>query len=74
MNVMTMQEFKLTDFDFIELNKLMKLLGLVGTGGEANVRITNEEVKVNDKIETQKRKKLRPGDVVSFENHQIIIR
>ncbi len=73
-NVMTVQEFKLTDFDFIELNKLMKLLGLVNTGGEANVRITNEEVKVNDKIETQKRKKLRPGDVVSFENHQIIIR
>lgn len=69
-----MQEFKLTDFDFIELNKLMKLLGLVGTGGEANVRITNEEVKVNDKIETQKRKKLRPGDIISFENHQIIIR
>ncbi len=71
---MTMKEFKLTDFDFIELNKLMKLLGLVNTGGEANVRITNEEVKVNDKIETQKRKKLRPGDIVSFENQQIIIR
>jgi len=71
---MTLQEFKLVDFDFIELNKLMKLLSLVGTGGEANVRITNQEVKVNDKIETQKRKKLRPGDIVLFENHKIIIR
>jgi ribosome-associated protein len=67
-------EFQLTDYDFIELNKLMKLLGLVNTGGEANVRITNEEVKVNNVIEIQKRKKLRSGDVVSFETHQILIK
>ncbi len=69
-----MTEFQLTDYDFIELNKLMKLLGLVGTGGEANMRITNQEVKVNNVIEIQKRKKLRPGDVVLFESHQIIIK
>ncbi|MBC7485227.1 MAG: RNA-binding S4 domain-containing protein [Cytophagaceae bacterium] len=68
------QEFELIDFDFIELNKLMKLLGLVATGGEANVRITNQEVKVNNVIEIQKRKKLRPGDVVSFETYQISIK
>ncbi len=67
-------EFELTDYDFIELNKLMKLLGLVSTGGEANVRITNQEVKVNNAIEIQKRKKLRSGDVVSFETHQILIK
>ena len=67
-------EFELTDYDFIELNKLMKLLGLVSTGGEANVRITNQEVKVNNVIEIQKRKKLRSGDVVSFETHQILIK
>jgi ribosome-associated protein len=69
-----MTEFQLTDYDFIELNKLMKLLGLVSTGGEANVRITNQEVKVNNVIEIQKRKKLRSGDVVSFETHQILIK
>jgi len=69
-----MTEFQLTDYDFIELNKLLKLLGLVGTGGEANVRITNQEVKVNNVIEIQKRKKLRSGDVVIFETHQILIK
>ena len=69
-----MTEFELTDYDFIELNKLMKLLGLVGTGGEANVRITNQEVKVNNVIEIQKRKKLRSGDVVTFNTHQIVIK
>lgn len=69
-----MTEFQLNDYDFIELNKLLKLLGLVGTGGEANVRITNQEVKVNNVIEIQKRKKLRSGDVVIFETHQILIK
>ncbi len=69
-----MTEFELTDYDFIELNKLMKLLGLVATGGEANVRITNQEVKVNNVIEIQKRKKLRSGDVVTFNAHQIVIK
>ncbi|MDB5272384.1 MAG: hypothetical protein JWO58_751 [Chitinophagaceae bacterium] len=69
-----MTEFELTDYDFIELNKLMKLLGLVGTGGEANQRIINEEVKVNDAIEIQKRKKLRPGDKVTFAGHTILIK
>ncbi|MDF2456610.1 MAG: hypothetical protein K0R51_2603 [Cytophagaceae bacterium] len=69
-----MTEFKLTDYDFIELNKLMKLLGMVSTGGEANVRITNQEVKVNNVIEIQKRKKLRSGDVVTFNAHQIVIK
>jgi ribosome-associated protein len=69
-----MTEFELIDYDFIELNKLMKILGLVHTGGEANVRITNQEVKVNEVIEIQKRKKLRPGDVITFETHQIIIK
>ena len=69
-----MTEFQLTDYDYIELNKLMKLLALVNTGGEANMRITNQEVKVNGAIEIQKRKKLRSGDVVSFEAHQILIK
>ena len=69
-----MTEFQLTDYDFIELNKLMKIMGFVNTGGEANVRITNQEVKVNNVIEIQKRKKLRSGDVVTFETHQILIK
>ena len=66
-------EFKLTDHDHIPLNNLLKLLNLVETGGEANIRITDREVKVNGEIETQKRKKLRPGDVVEFQKKKITI-
>jgi ribosome-associated protein len=70
---MPRREFKLEGHEFIELNKLMKLLRMVGTGGEANVYITEGEVLVNGAIETQKRKKLRPGDVVKFEDQEVAI-
>lgn len=59
--------------DHIPLNTLLKLLNLVETGGEANIRISNQEVKVNGAVETQKRKKLRPGDLVEFQKSQISI-
>jgi ribosome-associated protein len=66
-------QFSLRDHDHIPLNNLLKVLNLVETGGEANLRIVDGEVKVNGQTETQKRKKLRPGDVVLFENTTIEI-
>jgi ribosome-associated protein len=66
-------QFSLRDHDHIPLNNLLKVLNLVETGGEANLRIVDGEVKVNGHIETQKRKKLRPGDVIEFENTTIEI-
>ena len=66
-------EFELRKSDFIPLNQLLKLLKLVGTGGEANIRIENGEVLVNGAVEHQKRKKLRVGDVVEFEKMTITI-
>ncbi|MBK6996606.1 MAG: RNA-binding S4 domain-containing protein [Lewinellaceae bacterium] len=65
--------FQLKDHDHIPLNNLLKVLNLVETGGEANIRITDGEVKVNGQIETQKRKKLRPRDVVEFQKQKITI-
>lgn len=65
--------FSLTDYDHIPLNNLLKVLHLVGTGGEAHVRIDNGEVYVNGRIETQRRKKLRAGDIVEFQGKTIEI-
>lgn len=65
--------FQLRDHDHIPLNSLLKMLNFVGTGGEANIRITDGEVKVNGETETQKRKKLRTGDVVEFQKQKITI-
>ncbi|MGE5316878.1 MAG: RNA-binding S4 domain-containing protein [Chloroflexota bacterium] len=59
--------------DYIQLNQLLKLLGLAETGGEANQVITDGEVEVNSIIETQKRKKLRPGDTVKWRKNIIEI-
>ena len=66
--------FQLDDHDHIALNNLLKALHLVGTGGEANTRISNGEVRVNGSVETQKRKKLRAGDVVQFQKTIINIK
>ena len=66
-----MDNFKLKEGEeYIELKNLIKLLGWVNTGGEAKVRIDNQEIKVNGEIETQRRKKIRRGDVVIFDNNQ----
>jgi ribosome-associated protein len=69
-----MKEFDLEGHEFIELNKLLKLMKLVGSGGEANSRIENREIMVNGVIETRKRNKLRPGDTVVFQTNSVIIR
>jgi ribosome-associated protein len=66
-------EFELIGHEYIQLNQLLKLLGLVDTGGEANQRIVDGEVVVNNQVEYQKRKKLRIGDVVEFYGQLITI-
>ena len=68
-----MKSFKLEGYDFIELNKLLKIMQLVGSGGEANQLISEGYVSVNGLIETQKRKKLRKGDVVELDGDVVEI-
>ena len=68
-----MASFELVDFEFIELNKLLKIMNLASSGGEANQLISDGYVTVNGLIETQKRKKLRKGDVVEMDGEVIEI-
>lgn len=71
---MATQIFTLTEGnEFITLDKLLKLLKIVGSGGEAHLVITEGMVTVNGEVETQKRKKLREGDVVEFNGEGIKI-
>ena len=51
--------------EYIRLDSLLKLSGLVDTGGQAKVMIQNGEVSVNGEPCTMRGKKLRPGDTVS---------
>ena len=68
-----METFQLQGHEYIELNKLLKLMHLVETGGEANICITEGEVIVNGEVELRKRHKLRLGYEVIFRDRKIVI-
>ncbi len=48
----------------IQLDQFLKLANVVGTGGQAKRLIQGGEVKLNGEVETRRKKKLFPGDVV----------
>ena len=52
--------------EFIKLQDFLKFCNAVESGGMAKNFILNEEVKVNGETCTQRGKKLRPGDTVTF--------
>ena len=56
--------------EFIKLDSLLKLAGLVETGGEAKLLIQNGQVEVNGEVCTMRGKKIRPGDVVTFRGQE----
>lgn len=57
----------------VELYKILKFEGMVGTGGEAKLVISDGLVRVNGKIETRKRKKIVAGDTIEFDQDTIRI-
>ena len=59
--------------EYIKLQDLLKLAAAAATGGEAKLRILNEEVTVNGEVCTMRGKKLRPGDVVSFAGRELTV-
>ena len=52
--------------EFIKLQDFLKFCNAVESGGMAKNFILNEEVQVNGETCTQRGKKLRPGDTVTF--------
>ena len=68
-----MEEFTLNKHEYIELNNLLKVMGLCETGGMAKAAIAEGLVKDNDIVELRKRCKLRKGDRIEFEGHEIIV-
>ena len=57
--------------DFIELCKLLKAANLVMTGGEGKELVASGLVKVDGQVETRKRCKIRPGQLVEIEDTQL---
>ena len=69
---MTETEFKING-DYIELIALLKAIGMAQTGGHAKYIVDEELVFRNGELETRKRAKLIPGDVIEVEDERIIL-
>ena len=57
----------------VELYKILKFEGMVASGGEAKLVISEGLVLVNGKVETRKRKKIVAGDTIEFDQEKIRI-
>ena len=66
-------EFTLSG-EFIELHKLLKVMGLCESGGMAKVAISGGLVQVNGAAETRKAFKVRKGHRVEFAGQGILVR
>ena len=52
--------------EYIQLDQLLKATGLCDSGGAAHAAIAEGRVTVNATVDTRKRAKIRPGQVVGF--------
>ncbi|WP_315861633.1 RNA-binding S4 domain-containing protein [[Limnothrix rosea] IAM M-220] len=55
----------------IQLDQFLKVMNFVATGGQAKAMIQGGFVDVNGETETRRKKKLRHGDIVSFEGETV---
>lgn len=67
-----METFKITG-EYIPLIQLLKALNWVEHGGQAQAVVTAGMVKYNGNIDFRKRLKVRPGDVVEFQDRSVQI-
>lgn len=65
-------EFELTS-EFIELNQLLKLVGLCDSGGAGKQLVADGQVKVDGKLETRKTCKITVGQKVTLGDVQITV-
>ena len=56
--------------EYIKLQDAMKLANAAETGGEAKLMIQEGKILVNGEICQMRGKKLRPGDVVTFDGRE----
>jgi ribosome-associated protein len=57
----------------MRLDHFLKTNHLSGSGGGAKMLIQSGEVKVNGDVETRRRRKLHPGDVVEFAGQRFVV-
>ena len=72
---MAIKEIKIhLDEEFITLNVLLKISGLISTGGEAKWFLANNDVYVNGEKENRRGRKLYRNDVIKANKDDFIIK
>ena len=59
--------------EFIKLGQALKLAGVVEDGVEAKYAIQDGLVEVNGEVDTRRGRKVYEGDVITFENQEIVV-
>lgn len=67
-----MEKVKITT-EYIKLEQMMKLAGIVGSGSDAKLLIGDGQVKVDGRVELQRGKKLRAGNIIEYNGVSYII-
>ena len=62
------------DEQYITLNVLLKITGLISTGGEAKIFLSNNDVYVNKELENRRGRKLYRDDVIKVNQDEFIIK
>jgi ribosome-associated protein len=60
--------------EYVELNQLLKLVGLCDSGGAGKMLVADGLVKVDRKLETRKTAKIRAGQVVLLGDVRITVK
>ncbi len=59
--------------DTIRLGQLLKLAGVVDTGGDLKTFLARERVLVNGEPDARRGRQLHPGDVVSVAGEELVV-
>lgn len=60
--------------EYIKLDSLLKFTGMTETGGLAKEAIKDGKVSVNGEVCTMRGKKIKSGDIVSFNGDEVIVK
>jgi len=60
--------------EYIKLDALLKVASVVSTGGEAKLLVQNGMVFVGSEQCTQRGRKIRPGDMVRYDEHTLLVK
>ena len=61
------------DTDYIKLDQFLKFAGVVQTGGQAKVMISEGSIIVNNEVTLQRGKKIRKNDIVEIKGYDSFV-